>query len=69
MFQLDVISPTSKNTQTTLDGTELPTEVVPQRKAEKQIDEDVRNMMSNLFTCLKTELDLLIDHIKKQDSL
>ncbi|KAJ8962253.1 hypothetical protein NQ318_018227 [Aromia moschata] len=67
-FQLDVISPTSKNTQTTLDGAELPTEVVPQRKAERQIDEDVRSMMSNLFACLKTELDLLIDHIKKQDS-
>ncbi|KAJ8969647.1 hypothetical protein NQ314_001649 [Rhamnusium bicolor] len=67
-FQLDVISSTSKNTQTTLDGSEFPEEVVPQRKAEKQIDEDVRNMMSNLFTCLKTELDLLIDHIKKQDS-
>ncbi|KAJ8912081.1 hypothetical protein NQ315_000587 [Exocentrus adspersus] len=67
-FQLDVISPTTKNTQTTLDGTELHMEVIPQRKAERQIDEDVRNMMSNLFACLKTELDLLIDHIKKQDS-
>ncbi|XP_023018204.1 exocyst complex component Sec3 [Leptinotarsa decemlineata] len=67
-FQLDVINPTTKNTQTTLDGTESITEVVSVRKAEKQIDEDVRNMMSNLFSCLKTELDLLIDHIKKQDN-
>ncbi|KAJ8968991.1 hypothetical protein NQ317_014494 [Molorchus minor] len=54
--------------QTTLDGADLSVEVVPLRKAEKQIDEDVRTMMSNLFACLKTELDLLIDHIKKQDS-
>ncbi|KAF7270489.1 hypothetical protein GWI33_016555 [Rhynchophorus ferrugineus] len=68
-FQLDVLSPTSKNTLTTLDGSGVDVEVVlPQKKVEKQIDEDVRSMMSNLFACLKTELDLLIDHIKKQDS-
>ncbi|CAH1965658.1 unnamed protein product [Acanthoscelides obtectus] len=69
-FQLDVISPTSKNTQTTLDGAEFQEIeiILPTKKAEKQLDEDVKNMMSNLFSCLKTELDLLIDHIKKQDS-
>lgn len=68
-FQLNVLSPTSKNTQTTLDGIGTDIEIVlPQKKVEKQIDEDVRNMMSSLFACLKTELDLLIDHIKKQDS-
>nr|CAH7715495.1 unnamed protein product [Callosobruchus chinensis] len=68
-FQLDIISPTSKNTQTTLDGSEFQIEIVlPTRKAEKQVDEDVKSMMSNLFACLKTELDLLIDHVKKQDS-
>lgn len=68
-FQLDVLSPTSKNTLTTLDGAETVVEVaLPLKKVEKQIDEDVRSMMSSLFSCLKTELDLLIDHIKRQDS-
>lgn len=68
-FQLDVLSPTSKNTLTTLDGIEINTEVVlPQKKVDKQIDEDVKSMMSSLFACLKTELDLLIDNIKRQDS-
>ncbi|KAG5890878.1 hypothetical protein JTB14_002821 [Gonioctena quinquepunctata] len=67
-FQLDVVNNSPKNTQTTLDGSETVTEVVSIRKAEKQTEEDVRNMMSNLFPCLKTELDLLIDHIKKQDN-
>ncbi|CAG9854021.1 unnamed protein product [Phyllotreta striolata] len=38
------------------------------RKIEKQIEEDIRNMMSSLFTCLKPELDYLINHIKKQDN-
>lgn len=68
-FQLDVLSPSSKNTLTTLDGTEIQTEAIPQRKVDKQINEDVRNMMTNLFSCLKSELDNLIDHIKRQDSL
>ncbi|ENN72139.1 hypothetical protein D910_08454 [Dendroctonus ponderosae] len=68
-FQLDVLSPTSKNTLTTLDGCEATMEIaLPQKKMEKQIDEDVRSMMSTLFACLKTELDLLIDHVKRQDS-
>ncbi|XP_060528405.1 exocyst complex component 1 isoform X1 [Cylas formicarius] len=68
-FQLDVLSPTSKNTLTTLDGIEIqPPELIPPRKVEKQIDEDVKNMMSSLFSCLKMELDLLIEHIKRQDS-
>ncbi|CAH1176958.1 unnamed protein product [Phaedon cochleariae] len=66
-FQLDVINPSTKNTLTTLDG-EWDAAAVPIKKAEKQIEEDVRSMMSTLFACLKTELDLLIDHIKKQDS-
>ncbi|CAH0552972.1 unnamed protein product [Brassicogethes aeneus] len=67
-FQLDVINTSSKNTLTTLDGQDANVEIVSQKKAEKQINEDVRNMMSSLFSCLKTELDGLIDHIKKQDS-
>ncbi|KAK9882783.1 hypothetical protein WA026_023201 [Henosepilachna vigintioctopunctata] len=67
-FQLDVLSPSSKNTLTTLDGAEVQVEVLSPRLVEKQINEDVRNMMTNLFSCLKSELDSLIDHIKRQDS-
>ncbi|EEZ98592.2 Exocyst complex component 1-like Protein [Tribolium castaneum] len=68
-FQLDVLTHGSKNTLTTLDGPAPETEsVVSPRKAEKQINEDVRNMMSSLFSCLKSELDSLIDHIKRQDN-
>jgi hypothetical protein len=67
-FQLDVLSPSAKNTLTTLDGPEIDINIVSPRKAEKQINEDVRGMMSNLFSCLKSELDNLIDHIKRQDN-
>ncbi|XP_044259494.1 exocyst complex component 1 isoform X2 [Tribolium madens] len=67
-FQLDVLTSGSKNTLTTLDGPGPETESVSPRKAEKQINEDVRNMMSSLFSCLKSELDSLIDHIKRQDN-
>lgn len=42
---------------------------IEQRKVEKQINEDIQNMMSSLFSCLKSELDNLIDQIKRQDSL
>lgn len=63
-FQLDVLSPMTKPDG----GIDIQIEGISQRKAEKQVDEDVRNMMGNLFACLKTELDLLIDCIRKQDS-
>ncbi|KAF2900398.1 hypothetical protein ILUMI_05792 [Ignelater luminosus] len=67
-FQLDILSPSSKNTLTTLDGIEADTTVLPHRKVEKQINEDVRNMMGNLFSCLEEELLSFINHIEKQDS-
>lgn len=63
-FQLDVLSPVSRPDG----GIDIQIEGVSQRKAEKQVDEDVRNMMGSLFACLKTELDLLIDCTRKQDS-
>ncbi|KAK5650695.1 hypothetical protein RI129_001724 [Pyrocoelia pectoralis] len=66
-FQLDILSPSSKNTLTTLDGIEADTAVVSHRKVEKQINEDVRNMMGSLFSCLEEELLNLISHIEKQD--
>lgn len=64
-FQLDVLSPSAKDSETSI---KIEYDLVSQRKVEKQIDEEIRNMMSSLFACLKTELDLLIDCIKKQDS-
>ncbi|XP_057667737.1 exocyst complex component 1 [Diorhabda carinulata] len=61
-FQLDIInSPNSENASAESDA-------VATRKMEKQIDEDIRNMMSSLFSCLKPELDMIIDHIKRQDN-
>lgn len=67
--QLDVLSPTSKNTLTTLDGIDTDTSVLSHRKVEKQINEDVRNMMNSLFSCLEEELLNFIGYIEKQDSL
>uniref|UniRef100_A0A1Y1MFS9 Exocyst complex component Sec3 PIP2-binding N-terminal domain-containing protein n=1 Tax=Photinus pyralis TaxID=7054 RepID=A0A1Y1MFS9_PHOPY len=66
-FQLDILSPSSKNTLTTLDGIEADVAVVSHRKVEKQINEDVRNMMVSLFSCLEEELLSFIGHIEKQD--
>lgn len=66
---MDILSPSSKNTLTTLDGIEADNTVLPHRKVEKQINEDVRNMMGNLFSCLEEELLSFINHIEKQDSL
>lgn len=68
--QLDVLSPSSKNTLTTLDGNENTSlDVISNKKAEKQINEDVRNMMTNLFANLEEELNTFIELIEKQDSL
>ncbi|KAF5273489.1 hypothetical protein FQA39_LY07506 [Lamprigera yunnana] len=66
-FQLDILSPSSKNTLTTLDGIEADAAVVPHRKVEKQINEDVRNIMGSLFSCLEEELLSFIGNIEKQD--
>lgn len=70
ILQLDVLSPSSRNTLTTLERIEEDaTNVLTNKKAEKQMNEDVRNMMANLFTCLEEELMGLIDYIKEQDDL
>lgn len=67
---MDVLSPSSRNTLTTLERVEEDiANVLTNKKAEKQINEDVRNMMTNLFTCLEEELMGLIEHIKEQDDL
>lgn len=43
--------------------------VLPFKKAEKQINEEVRNMMTNLFLCLEEELLNFLMQIDKQDNL
>ncbi|XP_049783051.1 exocyst complex component 1 [Schistocerca cancellata] len=78
-FQLDVLSPSTKNTQTTLDGLGLDTKndmdsspqvpgALPLKKMEKQINEEVRRMMGDLFNCLEPELMNFISYYEKIDS-
>lgn len=101
-FQLDVLSPTTRNTQTTLDGA-MTTSVgpsdgsdkdgvfwcilsekfdfftifsvisviglVPQKRVDRQINEEVRRMMTSLFSILETELNSFINSFEKLDSL
>lgn len=64
-----------QNTQTTLDGqvsgnteTDM-VEVLPNKKLHRQINEEVRRMMGDLFSCLEEELLNFIGHLEKQDSL
>ncbi|XP_041780962.1 exocyst complex component 1 [Anopheles merus] len=77
-FQLDVISPTAKNTQTTLDAAsnetvnqkdERDTALhIPQRRLDRQINEDVRRMMGELFANLETEINNFILSFEKLDN-
>ncbi|XP_055534172.1 exocyst complex component 1 [Wyeomyia smithii] len=77
-FQLDVISPTGKNTQTTLDVTtalqdkerdEKDTALaIPQKRLDRQINEEVRRMMGELFSNLEQELNSFILSFEKLDS-
>ncbi|KXJ81729.1 hypothetical protein RP20_CCG018259 [Aedes albopictus] len=77
-FQLDVISPTGKNTQTTLDMSaalqdkerdERDTAVmIPQKRLDRQINEEVRRMMGELFSNLEQELNSFILSFEKLDS-
>ncbi|KAH8286313.1 hypothetical protein KR054_006579 [Drosophila jambulina] len=82
-FQMDVISPTTKNTQTTLEmekavdmsqsavlGAAISpsTEGVPQKRIDRQINEDVRKLMMGLFGCLEPELVSFIQSFERVDS-
>lgn len=79
-FQLDVISPTGKNTQTTLDASTAIQEkekdrderdtalAIPQKRLDRQINEDVRRMMGELFGNLEQELNSFILSFEKLDS-
>lgn len=77
-FQLDVLSPTGKNTQTTLDSVstdagkddrDVAALVVPQKRIDRQINEEVRRMMVSLFGVLEPELNNFILSFEKLDSL
>nr|XP_014100834.2 exocyst complex component 1 [Bactrocera oleae] len=85
-FQMDVISPTSKNTQTTLEVLEKSTDSAsilasptaasgggdasgfPQKKIDRQINEEVRKLMIALFGCLEPELVSFIQSYERIDS-
>ncbi|XP_046397854.1 exocyst complex component 1 isoform X2 [Ischnura elegans] len=78
-FHLDVATPDNdKNTQTTLDApsSEAVEEVssspnpipIPQKRAEKQMNEEVRKMMGELFASLESELISFVAHYEKVDS-
>jgi hypothetical protein len=67
-----------QNTQTTLDGLgtdsksetdAISTAALPLKKMEKQINEEVRRMMGDLFGCLEPELVSFIAYYEKMDSL
>uniref|UniRef100_A0A0K8SIQ1 Exocyst complex component Sec3 PIP2-binding N-terminal domain-containing protein n=2 Tax=Lygus hesperus TaxID=30085 RepID=A0A0K8SIQ1_LYGHE len=73
-FQLDILSPTSKNTLTTLDGVpsdskseEVPS--LPSHKMERQMNEEVRKMMGEIFGSIEPELISFISHYEKMDSM
>lgn len=75
-FQLDILSPTGKNTQTTLDDLSVtPSKeerdalVLPQKRIDRQINEEVRRMMTELFGVLENELINFILTFEKKDSL
>lgn len=74
-FQLDVMSPTSKNTQTTLDGVHRDIKAeetsiqLPSQRVEKQMNEEVRKMMGVIFRCIEQELISFINHYVKVDNI
>ncbi|XP_043646692.1 exocyst complex component 1 [Drosophila teissieri] len=81
-FQMDVISPTTKNTQTTLEmekavdmsqsiisaAVSPSADGVPQKRIDRQINEDVRKLMMGLFGCLEPELVSFIQSFERVDS-
>ncbi|KAK7605519.1 hypothetical protein V9T40_007377 [Parthenolecanium corni] len=75
-FQLDVLSPTSKNTQTTLEGytdetrkNDLEKQQISQKKIDKKVNEEVRRMMSEIFGCIESELLSFVTHHEKLDNV
>ncbi|KAK9498728.1 hypothetical protein O3M35_003298 [Rhynocoris fuscipes] len=75
-FQLDILSPTTKNTQTTLDAAisndnskseEITT--IPSHKIERQMNEEVRKMMGDIFGCIEPELIQFTSFFEKIDAM
>lgn len=64
-----------QNTQTTLDNigldnkSEQESVVIPQKRMEKQMNEDVRKMMAEIFGCIEPELIKFIGYHEKMDSM
>ncbi|XP_017842021.1 exocyst complex component 1 [Drosophila busckii] len=81
-FQMDVLSPTTKNTQTTLEvDKDKPVDMTqsfnasmgspssePQKRIDRQINEEVRKLMMGLFGCLEPELVSFIQSFERVDS-
>lgn len=79
-FQLDVLSPVGRNSRTTLDQSNISEGVsnkdqcdsvvaLPQKKIDRQINEEVRRMMGELFSVLEKELLEFICGLEKLDNL
>lgn len=70
-FQLDVLSPTSasKNPFAITPSKEKEVSIVPQKRLDRQINEEVRRMMSELFGILESELLSFIINFEKLDPL
>lgn len=71
-FQLDVLSPTSssKNAPSLAVTPNKDTSLnIPQKRLDRQINEEVRRMMSELFGILESELVSFISSFEKLDTL
>lgn len=71
-FQLDVLSPTSssKNAPSLAVTPNKDTSIsIPQKRLDRQINEEVRRMMSELFGILESELVSFIVNFEKLDTL
>ncbi|XP_014282653.1 exocyst complex component 1 [Halyomorpha halys] len=74
-FQLDILSPTTRNTQTTLDTVsrdlklEEPSVPLPNHRVERQMNEEVRKMMADIFGCIEQELMTFISYYEKIDNI
>lgn len=71
-FQLDVLSPTSsssKNNPFAVTPNKDTPSLVPQKRLDRQINEEVRKMMSELFGILESELISFIVNFEKLDPL
>lgn len=69
-FQLDVLSPTNPKTSPfAITPNKESSSAVPQKRLDRQINEEVRRMMGELFGILETELLSFIINFEKLDPL